>query len=96
MTWRAPDDLLTRVRSQAAERGRSMNDWVTEVLAAATDPRHARTEAEWVRERLRAAGLLTPPSERPVVRPSRSELAKARAAAGAGTPLSEIVTRDRR
>lgn len=95
MTWRAPDDLLARVRQQAAERGRSMNDWVTELLSAATDPRHAGTEAERVRERLRAAGLLAGRVERAVTRPSPADLSKARAAAATGSPLSELVIRDR-
>ena len=36
MTWRASEELLERVRRQAAEQGRSLNDWVTVVLDAAS------------------------------------------------------------
>lgn len=52
MTWRTTEELLGRVRRQAASRGRSLNAWVTLVLDAVTDPGLAGTEAERVRERL--------------------------------------------
>ena len=37
MTWRASQELLERVRRAAERRGRSMNDYVTAVLDAATE-----------------------------------------------------------
>lgn len=58
MAWRTSDDLLERVRRQAQQQGRSLNDWVTGVLSAATDPPLAGDEAQRVRGRLAAAGLL--------------------------------------
>lgn len=94
MTWRADDELLERVRQQAARQGRSLNEWVTIVLAAASDPSLAGSEAEQIRERLARAGLLAPtgPARK---RPSAQRVAQARAAAGRGTPLSDLVAADR-
>jgi hypothetical protein len=97
MTWRTTEELLDRVRRQAEQQGRSLNDWVTTVLAAASDPSYAGTDAERVRERLARAGLLevlSPSSSRR--RPDRKRLAAAREAAGRGTPLSDLVTDGRR
>ena len=94
MTWRAPADLLERVRRAAQRQGRSMNDYVTAVLDAATNPRRAGSEAERLRERLDQAGLLAEPSERHR-RPPREETASARRRAGGGTALSQLVSEDR-
>lgn len=91
MTWRAPDDVLDRVRAQAASHGRSLNDWVTTVLAAASDPAAAGTQAAALRERLARAGLLEV-SSRPVRRPPADQVARARAAAGRGQQASDIVS----
>lgn len=90
MTWRTSEELLERVRRQAAGQGRSLNDWVTTVLDAASDPDSASSEAQRVRERLAAAGLLAAvgPARR---RPDRRAVGAARAAAGRGTPLSDLV-----
>jgi hypothetical protein len=71
-----------------------MNDYVSAVLAAATDPSLGGTEAERVRERLAIAGLLAPAGE-PRRRPSAKEVAAARRAAGKGTPLRELVREGR-
>lgn len=94
MTWRASEELLGLVRRAAARQGRSMNDFVTAVLEAATDPELAGDEADRVRERLAAAGLLAPAS-RSARRPDPRAVAAARAAAGRGTPLARIVDEDR-
>jgi hypothetical protein len=99
MTWRCDEELLRRVRLQAQQRGRSLNDWVTTVLAAASDPSYAGSEADRVRERLARAGLLDAPADAASGsgrRPNRRALAEARAAAGRGTPLSELVAQGRR
>ncbi len=96
MTWRAPDELLERVRRQAQERGRSLNDWVTAVLSAASDPATAGSDAERLRERLAQAGLIDPatgPARRP---PETAKVSAARAAAGRGTTLAEHVRDNRR
>jgi hypothetical protein len=94
MTWRAPADLIERVRRAARRQHRSMNDYVTAVLDAATNPRLASNEAERLRDRLDQAGLLAEPGERRR-RPSREEAAGARSRAGAGTALSQLVSEDR-
>lgn len=94
MTVRLADEVLDRVRSAAADQGRSMNDYVGAVLDAATDPDLAGGEAEQLRERLRRAGLLAPP-EQPRTRPPADLVARARAAAGRGTPLSTLVSEGR-
>lgn len=101
MTWRADAELLQRVRLQAQEHGRSLNDWVTTVLAAASDSTFAGSDADRVRERLARAGLLearngATTGARSVRRPDGKALAAAKAAAGRGTPLSELVVEGRR
>lgn len=94
MTWRPSDELLRRVRRAAERQGRSMNDYVSAVLDVATDPDLAGSEAERLRERLDRAGLLAA-SGPPRGRPSRADIARARAAAGRGTPLSDLVSTGR-
>jgi hypothetical protein len=94
MTWRAPADLIERVRHAARQQRRSVNDYVTAVLDAATNPHLADSEAERLRERLDQAGLLAEPGERRR-RPPRKEAAGARSRAGAGTALSQLVSEDR-
>lgn len=95
MTWRAPDELLEQVRRQARLHGRSLNEWVTTVMAAASDPANAADEVAQVRERLARAGLLElQPGEAPR-RPDPARVRAARARAGAGSPLSELVTEQR-
>lgn len=68
VTWRADDGLIERAKDVAAEQGRSLNDYLTSIVDAATDPDLAGGEAARVRERLARAGLLvdagpTPPDE---------------------------------
>lgn len=94
MTWRAPADLIARVRQAAQRRGRSMNDYVTAVLDAATNPGLAGSEAEQLRERLEQAGLLAEPGERRR-RPAAKEVAGARSRASRGTALADLVSEDR-
>ena len=69
-----------------------MNEYVVAVLDAATNPDVVSDEAERVRERLRHAGLLSETPPRPTRPPDRAALERARARAGRGTPLSDIVT----
>jgi len=71
-----------------------MNEYLTQVLDAATNPDFAGDEAQRVRERLERAGLLLAPRS-PQVRPDAEEVARARAAAGAGTLLSQLVDEGR-
>jgi hypothetical protein len=71
-----------------------MNDYVTAVLDAATDPNLAGDEATALRERLTQAGLLAPAGQRRV-RPAAVDVARARAAASSGTPLAALVEQGR-
>lgn len=91
LTIRASAELIARVRTAASDKAKSVNAYVTSVLDAATNPALAGSEAAAVRERLRHAGLLAdviPPQLTP---PTPTRVRRARAAAGKGTPLSELV-----
>ena len=96
MTWRASADLIERVRRQAAEHGRSMNEWVTVVMEAATNPDFEQDDAARIRQRLRQAGLLEEAPGPARARPNRRAIAAARRTAGSGTALSEVVAQERR
>lgn len=95
VTLRLPAGVADRLRGEAGARGRSLNAYATAVLTAAVDPGLAGSEMERVRERLARAGLLatSPPSR--TRRPDPERVARARAAAGRGRPLSEYVSDDR-
>jgi predicted transcriptional regulator len=95
ITLRLDDDLADRLRSVADERGTSVNALASVVLRAAVDPEAAGSEIERVRERLARAGLLARPE--PVQSPpGHRAVARARARAGRGTRLSDLISEDRR
>ncbi|MGP4017363.1 transcriptional regulator [Saccharopolyspora sp. 5N708] len=94
VSWRASDELVERVKFAAARAGKSMNEYLTQVLDAATNPELAGDEAEQVRERLAAVGLLAKPGE-PRIRPDREAVRQARAAGRRGKSAAEIVAEDR-
>ena len=96
MTWRVPDELLEQVRHQARAHGRSLNEWVTTVMSAATDPAFAADDVSRVRERLARAGLLEPTAAETSRRPDPARVEAARRRAGTGRPLSELVSEQRR
>lgn len=79
--------------ARAAQR--SMNDFVTTVLDAATNPELAGDEAERLRTRLRLAGLLIEAPSEHQHRPDKRAIAAARKRAAKGTPLSEFVREQR-
>ncbi len=91
LTVRADASLVERVRGEAERQGRSMNDFVTAVLRAATDPSLEGTEAERVRARLRLAGLLDDVGPIAIARPSRQAVAAASRRAARGRSASELV-----
>lgn len=91
---RVPDPLGDAVKAAAADRGQSVNGFVVSVLEAVTDPAHAGDDAARLRERLARAGILSVQGP-PRPRPDRAAFEAARARAGAGTPLSDIVTTQR-
>jgi hypothetical protein len=73
----------------------SLNEWVTAVIAAATDLELVGDEAERVRARLRLAGLLADPEPGPDHDVSPERVRAARSAAGRGVSLSELVSEGR-
>lgn len=94
---RLSDERATAMRRLAGARGRSINQTFEDLVAAATDPHHADSEADRLRERLARAGLSVELSALPdVVMPDEDALRRARAAAGRGTPLSQIISEQRR
>ena len=94
---RLSDQHGAAVRRLATERGRSINQTFEDLVAAATDPEHAGSELAALRERLGRAGLVFDESALPdAPAPGERELERARAAAGRGTPLSELVSEGRR
>lgn len=93
ISWRAPDELVERVRRTADGSGLSVNAWITRVLDAAAESEPSGAEADRSRERLACAGLLAERSGHvSSERPDPAAVAEARAAAGSGTPpLSRLV-----
>lgn len=90
VTWRAPDELVERVRQVAIRDGYSLNEYLTRLARAATDPSLAGSDIERLRERLARAGLLAENGTRRQ-RPDREAVARARRRAGSGTPLADLV-----
>jgi hypothetical protein len=94
VTWRVPDELAERVREAARTLGLSVNEYLTRLARAAVDPELAGDGVARTRERLARAGLLVAPGP-PRRRPVADAVAAARAEAGGGTPLSDLVVSDR-
>ena len=92
-TIRLDDDLADEVKAHATGLGHSVNSWVVAVLDAAVNPDLENSESERTRARLERAGLLANrrggPRSTP---PDRRRVERARKAAGAGTPLSRLVS----
>jgi hypothetical protein len=96
LTLRVPEELAERLKGAARDRDESVNGYAVKVLSAAVDPDLAGDEMTGLRERLARAGLLLTPDRIQRPRPSGRVLDRARAAAGAGRPLSEFVSEGRR
>lgn len=92
LTIRTDDDLLRRVQATALGAGRSMNDYVTSVLDAATNPDLAGTEAARLRERLALAGLLVTPTRLRGWRPPAEAIEAAGRRAATGRSLADHVS----
>ena len=95
ITWRADDDLVARVKVNAQNQRVSMNEYLTRIAQAATDPSLSSNAIEEIRSRLRLAGLLSEFDARDEVRPDEDAVLAARQRAGQGTPLSELVRTSR-
>jgi hypothetical protein len=92
LTIRTDDDLLERIQRTARRAGKSMNEYVTAVLDAATNPDLAGSEAERTRERLDRAGLLTTPSKLAAKRPTKAAIEAAGRRAAIGRSLADYVS----
>jgi hypothetical protein len=100
VSWRAEDALVDRVRKAAAEHKRSMNDYMTMVLEAATNPDLVQDEYTRIREKLARVDLVVPEMDirmggGPRERPPAEEVERARRAAGRGKPLSDYISEGR-
>jgi len=95
LTIRLDESLAEQVKAHAGRAGRSVNSWVVAVLSAVVDPELAGSDAERTRERLARAGLLAPLAGIRPAPPDPERLERARRAAGAGRPLSELVSEGR-
>ncbi len=94
LTVRLDDDLAREVKTHAEAHGRSVNSWVVALLDAAVNPDLEDSESARTRARLERAGLLAKPRGRlrTAGPPNRGRVERARKAAGAGTPLSRLVS----
>jgi len=92
---RLPDQVAEDLRREAAARGTSVNRLASDGLRALVDPEYTGDEAERARARLRRAGLLAEPEGVAPEPPRSEELERARAAAGKGTALSQLVSEGR-
>jgi uncharacterized protein (DUF1778 family) len=96
LTLRVPEELAERLKVAARDREDSVNGYAVKVLSAAVDPDLASDEITGLKERLAQAGLLLTPERVPTKRSTAGALSRARAAAGAGRPLSDFVIEGRR
>jgi hypothetical protein len=96
LTLRVPEELADRLKGAAHDREESVNGYAVKVLSAAVDPDLAEDEIGGLKERLARAGLLLTPEHVATRRPSTRALNRARASAGRGRQLSELVAEDRR
>jgi predicted transcriptional regulator len=92
---RLSDDHAAAVKRLAQARGRSVNQTFEDLVVAATDPANASDAMSTLRERMLRAGLIYDVPVGVGVGPDASALELARAAAGRGTPLSQIVSEQR-
>ena len=96
VTWRADDELVARVKMRAKEQQVSMNEFLTRIAQAATDPSTSSSTVEEIRSRLKLAGLLSDfQAPDPGPPPDQAAVAAAMKRAGQGTPLSELVRANR-
>lgn len=94
VSWRADNEIVKRAKHAAAWSNRSLNEYITLVVSAASNPDFAGSESEAVRERLAAAGLLGA-TKAPRSRPSDAEVKAAGERAASGTPLDELISTGR-
>ena len=76
ITWRADDELVARIKMSAQDQRISMNEYLTRIAQAATDPSLSSNAIEEIRSRLRLAGLLSDFEARDMVRPDEDAVAR--------------------
>lgn len=86
---------MARVKLRAQEQQVSMNEFLTRVAQAATDPSTSSSAVEEIRSRLKLAGLLSDFDVPDLVEPDEHVVEEARKLAGQGTPLSKLVIDNR-
>lgn len=97
LTLRVSEQFASEMKAAARASRQSVTQWAMAALRAALTRRKSPSaEAEAIRERLARAGLLAEEAPRRPRRPPRAVVAQARAAAGKGRALSELVSEDRR
>ena len=95
--WRMDDELLQRVRNSAEAAGMSVNRYITRALSLIISEDDQSTQAQRMRQRARAAGILSSddlPGPSLVV-DDDEEFTRLRMLAGRGKPVSEIVLEER-
>lgn len=95
LTISADDNLFERVRQAAAEKGLSVNVYVSHVLDLATNLEYSTSSFDRVSELFRAAGLLAERSKEGEIPLRQKSGSAARKAVGRGTTLSENVAANR-
>jgi len=78
----------------ASRHGYSLNEYLSRLARAATDPSLEGDDVDRLRQRLALAGLLAETGPRRI-RPDRDAVARARSLAGEGTALADLVSHDR-
>ena len=86
---------MARVKLTAQHLDLSMNEYLTQIARAATDPSLSSNSADAVRAKLRLAGLLVEPDYPNFPPPDEALVEEAMERAGQGTPLSELVRANR-
>ena len=95
LTLRIDDELADHLKAVAGDRGESVNAYAGAVLRAAVDPDLAGEADARLRERLARSGLLAQPGTGDRSRPDPEAVRRARARAGRGRSLAELVSEDR-
>jgi len=92
------DEQRARLEEAASVRGLRVDAWLAEVGLRAAERQAAPTvdQVERMRRELAEAGLLMEVPRLTRQPPDPERVARARAAAGRGKPLSDIVSEDRR
>ncbi len=97
LSIRIDDELHRRARLAAQSSGTSLNGYIARVLRIAVDPSADEPEADRIRARFAAAGLIDSPNapEGRRTPAERSAFEAARSRTGGGTAGSELIAAER-